>query len=143
MDACIPPFMQFVERGLDQFQENIYNILHDHFFFSIIFDMVFYLHCACLRSCVGLGTSAWLFTYPFIQPFCLPFDVFSFALRIKLGLPHPLALKVTHCICGEPLNVLGTHLSGCSHGGEWIASDDAIQNAFASIAEKQRVSCFT
>jgi len=126
MDACVPPFMQFVEKGLDQLRENIYNKLHDHFFFNIIFDMVFYLHFACLRSCVGLGASVWLFAYPFIQPCCLPFDVFSFALHIKLGLPHPLALKVMHCICGKPLNFLGTHLFGCSHGGEWTASHDVI-----------------
>lgn len=86
----------------------------------------------------GLGGQVFgFFAYPFIQPFHLPFDVFSFALCIRLSLPHPLDLKVTHCICGEPLNVLGTHLSSCSHGGEWTTSHDAIQNAFVSIAKKK------
>jgi hypothetical protein len=115
---------------------NIYNILHDQFLYNIIFDMVFDLHCACLRSCMGLGTSAWIFAYPFIQPFCLPFDVFSFALCIRLGLPHPLAFNVTLHMW-RPLNVLRTHFSGCSHGGEWSSSHDVIRNAFAYIVKKK------
>ncbi len=44
--TCIPLFMQFVERGLNCFQESISNKLHNHFFSSIIFNMVFYSHYA-------------------------------------------------------------------------------------------------
>ncbi len=35
--------------------------------------------------------------------FSSSFKFFSFALRIRVGLPHPLAINVTHCICGQPL----------------------------------------
>jgi hypothetical protein len=51
------------------------------------------------------------FVHPIIPHFCLAFEVFSFVLHTKLGLPHPLILKVTHCICGQPLDPTRTHLS--------------------------------
>lgn len=96
--------------------------------------MTFNLHYSCLRSCMGLGPGACLFTCLIIPAFHLPYDVFSFALCTRLGLLHSLALGVTHCICGRPLNLAGTHLLHCSHGCEWTASHDVVQNVFSSIA---------
>jgi hypothetical protein len=58
---------------------------------------------------VGLGAGAWLFACLVIPFFCLTSNVFSFVLRIRVGLPHPLAIKVIHCICGQPLVHAKTH----------------------------------
>ncbi len=54
-------------------------------------------------------------------------------MRTKLGLPHPLALKLSHYICGQPLDSMGIHLFCCFHGKERVASHDAMWDAFASI----------
>jgi hypothetical protein len=54
----VPPFMHFIEKGLDQFLKNISNKLHDHSFFNIISDMASNLHCACLKSYTGLKVGA-------------------------------------------------------------------------------------
>jgi hypothetical protein len=113
-------------------------ILHNHSFFNIIFDMTFNLHHAHLRSCVNLGANVWLFVCLVIPPFYLPSNVFSFVLHTKLGLSHSLAFGAIHCICGQPLDPTGTHLLCFSHGGEWIASHDAIRDAFASIVRDAR-----
>jgi hypothetical protein len=95
-------------------------------------------HHACLRSYEGLKANAWLFVCLVVSFFHLPSNVFTFTLHIRLGLPHPLTLKVTHCLYGQPLNVVKTHLLLCSHGGEWIVSHDVVQDAFVSIAKDAR-----
>jgi hypothetical protein len=71
------------------------------------------------------------------------FDVFSYLLCTRLDLPHLLILEFIHYICDKPLDLLGTHLFFCSHGGEWIAFHDAISNAFIFIMKDVRfhVSC--
>jgi len=48
---------------------------------------------------VGMGLVAWLFVHVVVPPFHLASKIFSLALRTNLGLPHPVALGVTHCIC--------------------------------------------
>jgi hypothetical protein len=50
-----------------------------------------------------------------------------------LGLPYPLALGLTHCIYGQPLNPMGIHLLHYAHGGERITSHDVVWDAFVSI----------
>jgi len=44
-------------------------------------------HWACLKSYIGLGMEAWLFTRPIILCFHLPSSIFSSTLRTKLHLP--------------------------------------------------------
>jgi len=85
------------------------------------------LHHARLKFCIGSKANVWFFVHPIIPPFHLAYNVFSFVLHTKLGLPHSLVFKVIHWICGEPLHLVGTHFFCCSHGGEWIASHDTIQ----------------
>jgi hypothetical protein len=58
------------------------NKLHGQFFSTIISNMVFDLHYACLKSYVGLGASAWLFALLVISSFCLALDVLFFMLHI-------------------------------------------------------------
>ncbi len=113
--------------------EHFKDRLHDHSFSNIIFYMTFDSHCACLRSCVGTGMGAWLFACLVIPFFHLASNAFSFALRIRVGLPHPLAIKVTHCICGRPLDHGKTHFFRWSHVGERVASRNMVWNAFVSI----------
>lgn len=61
--------------------------------------MTFDSHRTCLKSYIGLKASAW-FLFGFIG--------FPFALQIKLGLPHCLVFKLTHCICDQPLYSIET-----------------------------------
>ncbi len=97
--------------------------------------MVFDSHCAHLRSCVGLRVSAWLFAHLVIPSFYLASNVFSSTLHTRLG-PHPLALELTHYICGQPPNPARTHLLCYSHGEALhVAFHDAIQDAFTSIVK--------
>jgi hypothetical protein len=107
--------------------------LHNHSFFNIIFDMPFYSHWVCLRSCAGPGAGAWLFACLIIPCFHLLLDVFSFVLQTILSLPHPLALDLTHCICGQSLEPIGIHFLLCAHCGERIAFLDAIRDFFTCI----------
>jgi hypothetical protein len=58
--------------------------------------------------------------------FLLILEVFFIALCIWLGLPHPLALGLSHCICGQPLDPMRIHLLSCAHGGERTVSHDVI-----------------
>jgi hypothetical protein len=44
--------------------------------------------------------------------------------------------------CDQPLDLARTHLLSYSHGGGWIASYHMIRDVFASILEKNKVSCF-
>lgn len=107
--ACIPPFVQFVERGINWFHENISSRLHDHSFSSIIFDMDSNSCHMCLRSCASSRGGCMIFCSSncSILLFGLRCFLFFFLLRIRLGLPHclphPLALRLIHCICGQPL----------------------------------------
>ncbi len=105
--------------------------------------MAFDSHHARLKFCIGSKASVWFFAHLIIPPFHLAYNVFSFVLHTKLGLHHSLTLRVIHWICGQPLHLVRTHLFYCSHGAEWIASHDTIQNAFASIVKNARfhVSC--
>jgi hypothetical protein len=56
-------------------------------------------HCARLRSCAGQGLGAWFFACLVILSFRMVFDIFSLALRIRLGPLHPMAHGVSQCIC--------------------------------------------
>jgi hypothetical protein len=63
---------------------------------------------------------------------------FSIALHTWLNLSHPLALGLSHCICGQLLNLMGFHLLRCTHGKERMASHDVMWNAFTYIARDAR-----
>ncbi len=52
--------------------------------------------------------------------------------------PHPLALGLSHCIYGQPLDPMGIHLICCTHGGERTASHDIVWDAFAFITKDVR-----
>jgi hypothetical protein len=80
------------------------------------------------------GVGVWLVTRPIILFFHMPLDVFSIALRIRLGLSHPLVLGVSHCIFSQPLNPTRIHHFCCAHGGEGTA----LHDVFATIVKNAR-----
>jgi hypothetical protein len=82
--------------------------------------------------------SAWLFVHSITLSFHLVLDVFSLVLCTKLTIPHPLGLGLIHCICGQPLDLEGTHLLHCSHDGERIAFNDVIWDVFTSVMKDTR-----
>jgi len=115
--ACVTLFEQLVESGIDHLQENILKRLHDHCFVCILFYLLSDSHWTCLKSCVGLIVGTWLLTRPIIFFFRLPSSVFSTTLHTRLGLSHPLILGVSHYICNQPLDFMGsTFLGRCTNG---------------------------
>lgn len=73
--------------------------------------------------------------------FCLPLDVFSTASRIRLDLSHPLVFGVSHCICTQPLDLMGIHFLCCTHGEERMVSFDVVWDVFTAIGRCE-ISCF-
>jgi len=67
--------------------------------------------------------------------FYLTSKTFSTTLHIRLGLPHPLALGLSHHICDQPLDPMQMHLFYCAHGGERMISYDVVHDAFISIVK--------
>jgi len=69
-----------------------------------------------------------------IHPFFwFDFKCFLPWMCIGLGLPHPLALSLSHCIFGQPLDPMKIHLFCWVHGKERTTSYNVMQDAFASI----------
>lgn len=100
--------------------------------------MSFHSHWACLRSFAGPSVGVWLFIRLIILCFHFLSNVFSFVLQTKLGLPHPLVLRLTHYICGLPLDLVGIHFLCYAHGGEKTASHDVVWDAFVSVTRDAR-----
>jgi hypothetical protein len=77
----------------------------------------------------------WLFGH-WVIPFShSTLNIFSFVIHTKLGLLHLLALGLSHCIYGQPLDPMGIHLFRYIHGGERMVSHDAMWDAFTSIVK--------
>jgi len=127
-----PHIEQLVEKGIDWLHESILERLHVNSFSSILFYLHSDSHCTHLKSCAWPKVGAWLYPRQIIF-FGLALDGFSSTVCIKLGLPHSLALGLSNCICGQPLDPMGIHLFGCTHGKERTASHDVVWDAFASI----------
>jgi hypothetical protein len=62
--------------------------------------MTFDFHDTHLKSCIGLGSKAWLSTHLIIPSFDMAFDIFSITLHIRMDLSHPMAIGLTHYIYG-------------------------------------------
>ncbi|CAM6088894.1 unnamed protein product [Calypogeia fissa] len=60
--------------------------------------------------------------------------IFTTSLRVRLGLPHPGLLGQPSCVCGHPLDPVGTHILQCSHGSERTATHDDFRDVLAAIA---------
>jgi hypothetical protein len=54
-------------------------------------------------------------------------------LHNQLVLPHSFALGLSHCIRGQPLDLMGIHLFHCTHGEERMGSHDVMWDAFVFI----------
>ncbi|CAM6103962.1 unnamed protein product [Calypogeia fissa] len=61
--------------------------------------------------------------------------IFTTSLRMRLGLPHPGLLGLQpSCVCGHPLDPIGTHILRCGHGSERTATHDDLRDVLAAIA---------
>jgi hypothetical protein len=64
-------------------------------------------------------------------------DFFT-TLCIKLGVSHPLILGVSHCICSQPLDVMGIHLFHYTHGADKMVLHDVVRDVFMAIGKSAR-----
>jgi hypothetical protein len=87
--------------------------------------------CECGCFVVSLPNHFYLF-------FHLTLDVFFTLLHIRLGLSHPLVLGVSHCICSQPLDLIGIHILCCIHGEKRMALHDVVHGAFVTIVKNAR-----
>jgi hypothetical protein len=101
--------------------------LLDQYFFNNLSNLPLDLHYA--RS----GMGVWLFAHLVILFFHLVLNNFSYVMHTNLGFFHPLALGLSHCIHGQPLDPMGIYFFHCIHHGERTVSHDAMWDAFASI----------
>jgi hypothetical protein len=53
-------------------------------------------HKVHFRSCARLSVGAWLL------------DVVPITMHIHWASPHPLTFSLSHCICGQPLDLMGS-----------------------------------
>ncbi|CAM6091882.1 unnamed protein product [Calypogeia fissa] len=60
--------------------------------------------------------------------------IFTTSIRVRLGLPHPGLLGQPSCVCGHPVDPVGTHILRCSHGSKWTAIHNDIRDVLAAIA---------
>jgi hypothetical protein len=104
------------------------------FFFEHHFWHVFWLTFITLEVLWKVRCGSLIICSPSHPMLSSTLKCFMFCIAIKLGLPHPLAFGLTHCIYGWPLNPIGIHLLCCAHGGERTTSHDVVQDVFASIA---------
>jgi hypothetical protein len=80
----------------------ISNILHNHSFSNIIFEIGFNLHYTCLKSCVGLAVDTWFFICLVIPFICLIlfliyiYIYYYYFWCTRLGL---LIFELVQCIC--------------------------------------------
>ncbi|CAM6092536.1 unnamed protein product [Calypogeia fissa] len=61
--------------------------------------------------------------------------IFTTSLWVQLGLPHPGLLRQSSCVCGHPLDLVGTHILRCSHGSERTSTHHDIWDVLAAIAQ--------
>jgi len=87
-------------RIICQWRENTSKRLHDHSFFSIIFNLAFDSHQMSLKSCVGPSMGAWSFTCLVIL--CFDWLQRLFPLGCTLGwaslTPHPLVCHIAFVV---------------------------------------------
>jgi hypothetical protein len=115
------------------FQEKTSKSVHENSFSSIISELSFDFHRILPRSCTCPRLNAWFYTYPIILYFRMAFDIFSFTLCTRSNFPHPMARGFSQCICGQPIDSTWIHLLRYVHGGEHIATHDAIHDFFAPL----------
>lgn len=75
----------------------------------------------------------------FFLSFCNNFSNFFFiALYIWLGFSYLLALGLSHCIWGQPLNLTGIYFFHCVYDGKRMVSYDVVHDVFVFIMRDAR-----
>ena len=92
---------------------------------------------ARLLSVAGPCSGAWLQSVPVCGGLRMSTACFNTAVRLRLGLPHPVLQLARSCECGEPLgDALGRHVSRCGHGSERNMVHAAVRDCLYSIMEE-------
>jgi hypothetical protein len=131
--TCFLLFEQLIEQQIVQLQNSIPKCLHHHTLSNMLSDAIYETHHAQILSCYSPKVGAWLIIRPVFPSFRLASLVFSIALWIQLGLPHPLIASILWCMCKHPINSMGIHLLCCAHGNKHTIIHDAICNTFTTI----------
>jgi hypothetical protein len=97
---------------------------------------------ARLVSETGPGAAAWLFTAPLFQALTIEDKCLQTALRIWLGLPHPMVAGIALCKCGQSLQgpLGGQHLLRRARGSERNDTHDGIRDTVAGIMRESGFS---
>jgi hypothetical protein len=132
------PFYKFVKRGIDWFHDNISNILHNHSFSNIIFNM----HCVHLRSYTNTGWVHGFFAHLLISFFPLGLKRFPFYIMHQVEPPPSFSFQVDLLHLWPTFKSSGDSNFCCSHGGEHIASHDIVWNPLQLHHDKHEVTCF-
>ena len=95
---------------------------------------------ARVRSCGGVGSSSFLTAFPFEKGCKLTDVVLQYSIRLRLGLPLPGLSSSSWCICGAPVDVLGTHLFCCNRGGKRQIRHYSVLNTLAAILRQSGIA---
>ena len=97
---------------------------------------------ARLVSETGPGAAAWLSTSPLFRALTIEDECFRTALRIWLGLPHPMVAGIALCECGQSLQgpLGGQHLLRCARGSERNDTHDGLRDTVAGIMRESGFS---
>jgi hypothetical protein len=88
-----------------RFQDSILDRLHHHTFSNMLSNMIFEAHHAWILSCSSPRPHAWFTIRPIFLNFWLTSPVFSIALQIWFGLPHPSIVSILDACAHIPLTL--------------------------------------
>jgi len=97
--------------------------------------MISKAHYAQILSCSILRVNVWFTRWLIFLGYRLVSPIFSIALWIWFGLPHPSIVGIFWSVFTHPINPMGIHLLRCAHGSEHIRTHDAIRDTFVVIMQ--------
>ena len=133
---AIPPFESLLISPPEHVQQRLSDKLASSTFDQLVADVPTDEARARLRSVAGPGAGAWITASPIIVSLQMAPDLYTTAIRTRLGLSHPGLQGHLTCICGHSMDAQGTHLLRCPRGGERTAAHDAVRDAIAAIASE-------
>ncbi len=87
-------------------------------------------------SCSGKGVGLRLIFKSSIHLFHIAHFTFTSSLCFHLDLIQPLTSNLLTCERGHVFDTLGTHLTRCLFGNQWIPTHDVIRNIMYTLARK-------
>lgn len=129
--AALPSFHEFLSIDVARLQADLSERMHTLSLTSILTEAPVTVRARIL-SCGGKGAGGWLQANPAISSFQMSSSEFATAIRLRLGLPHPLlAGTFPTCTCTDTTS--DTHVLRCPMGGETFVVHDAIRDVVAQL----------